>query len=481
MIPQPQPNRLDWQFWLGAAFVLAYFVYWTAEGLRCYFAPDDLLGEYYVWSRPLWKLIAANLFPFTNYYRPLGSAWYYMLFSIAGFHPLPFHLFAYALLILNLWLVFCFTTRLSGSREIGGLATLLGSVHAEFADLYFSTGPIYDIIACCLYLTASLYYLRIRQSGRTLSWKNIGWLVVLTLLAMNAKEMAATLPLMLGVYELIFHPPRMPLRSSAVARQLRPILVLAAAVLLSAFAKTRPGYDNPITGQLSYHWTITWRQYLSTTSAYLNNLFYTVDKFTPFPAALFLLLLLALAWAFHSRPMLYAYCFFLFTSLPISFIPARAGFAQLIPMIGMSLYVAALLIELRDGLLRVLPSAGSARRTVLARSPFVLFAGFVLAYAPMLRQHFDDFTPQITNKEEIMRASFGQIRSLCPTLPKGTRILFLDDRFDTDEYTLLIFLRLYYKDIEIIADRAKVTPELAQQQSSYDKVFSLKDGSEAED
>ena len=158
---------------LGAAFIAVYFFSLTHDALHAYFALDDSGNLYRAWYYPLGELFRANLLFFLTspFYRPMGSAWYRAIFSVAGYDPVPFHVANLAILTANLWLTYTFSRRLSGSREVGALAALLIAYHPSFAYLYYDTAYIYDVLCYFFYFATLLLYVRVRQEARALK----GW------------------------------------------------------------------------------------------------------------------------------------------------------------------------------------------------------------------------------------------------------------------------------------------------------------------
>src|SRR5579871_1942045 len=148
---------------LGATFIAAYFFSLTHDALHAFFALDDSGNLYRAWYYPLPELFRANLLFFLTspFNRPMGSAWYRAIFSLAGYNPLPFHIANLAVLTANLWLTYAVSRRLSGSREVGALAALLIAYHPRFAYLYFDTAYIYDVLCYFFYFAALVLYMRI--------------------------------------------------------------------------------------------------------------------------------------------------------------------------------------------------------------------------------------------------------------------------------------------------------------------------------
>src|SRR5262245_53299150 len=110
---------------VAAAGILAWFLAHTWRGLLVFFQGDDMMNMYWAWDTPLWKLFLANLTPFTSVYRPVGAAFYRIMYTVAGFHPAPFRVVCYVLLALNIGLAFRVAKALTESTEIAVLAALL--------------------------------------------------------------------------------------------------------------------------------------------------------------------------------------------------------------------------------------------------------------------------------------------------------------------------------------------------------------------
>ena len=146
-------------------------------------------------------------------------------------------------MLLNLWLAYLVFSRIGGSREIGAIATLLYAFHGKLDYLYYNAGSMYDVFCFLFFFLALLIYLGARVQGRFLGvWETLGFLACFVC-ALNSKEMAATLPVMVLVYELIFHPPdfrslRALLRWSF--REGRIALLGALCVLIYLPAKLGP-------------------------------------------------------------------------------------------------------------------------------------------------------------------------------------------------------------------------------------------------
>lgn len=77
---------------LAPLFIFVYFLWFAGPGVNTYFSGDDLMNLHAAWSAPLPELVRSNLLVFTPYSRPLGAAFYRLLYHFFGFDPLPFRL-----------------------------------------------------------------------------------------------------------------------------------------------------------------------------------------------------------------------------------------------------------------------------------------------------------------------------------------------------------------------------------------------------
>src|ERR1039458_8920892 len=141
-------------------------------------------------QKPAPTLLFDTLRFWSTAYRPLGAYFYLPLYKLFGLNPLPFRITCFAILGLNLVLLYRFCMRLTGSREIALLATFMASYHAWFVDLYYSAGTIYDLLCYALYLSTLLVYTGYRRRGHWPGLRGTVGIGVLYVLALDAKEMA---------------------------------------------------------------------------------------------------------------------------------------------------------------------------------------------------------------------------------------------------------------------------------------------------
>src|SRR5580704_17872135 len=133
---------------------------------------------------------------------------------------------------------------------------------------------MYDVFCFLFSFLTLLIYLRARLEGRLLGvWETLGFLVCFVC-ALNSKEMATTLPIMIFIYELLFHPPDFRCLRALIGwcfREGRMALVGALCVLIYLPAKLGP---QGLAVDPAYAPHYTWARWIGDTGTYLADLLY---------------------------------------------------------------------------------------------------------------------------------------------------------------------------------------------------------------
>jgi len=456
------------------AAIAAWFLYFAHGGLQAGLSGDDLMNLYGYLQKPAPTQLLDTLRFWSTAYRPLGALFYIPLYKIFGMNPLPYRIACFAVLGLNLVLLYRFCFSLTNSREIAFLATFLASYHAWFVDLYYSAGTIYDLLCYSLYLSAFLVYAGIRGRGRTPGARGLIAIGVLYVLALDAKEMAVTLPLFLLLYEIIFHSSGLRHPRVWIAREARAIWITGAITLVYIAGKlTGPGslIENP-----AYAFTISPGRFLKTFHLYLNPLLYQEHWFHDSNTAQLLIGMLAFAVWRRSRVLLFAWFWLLLTILPVSFIAHYAAFFEYLPAAGWALYAATLLVMARHAFVRLLPRA-LPRGPMLERTcQAVLFLGLAAFLAPLDARQAPKALALFMSAQPPTSELAEDLSRLCPALRSGARILFVDDPFPKDSYFLFFTARLFYRDMTLDVERTQTQSTPPSECSRYDAVFEFRGG-----
>ena len=249
------------------------------------------------------------------------------------------------------------------------------------------------------------------------------------------------IPVLLIAWELIY-----PDRPTA-ARLILPAM-LGALTIPYLIGKLQP--SSPLAQLDRYHAVITLQQFLETCSAYLGQLTYSTPS--PVITGAFFCITLTIAAALRSRTLLFAWIFAMVSALPVAFIPARNAFAFYIPLAAWTLYLAALIVELRDRLLR-------RPRTTIAATATFLIALLLLLRAHRIQRHRMGGTDLLG--QPLIRRVTTNLSARHPVFPKGARVVAVNDPFTPDPYELVLLLRLYANDPTITVDHAS-QPNAAQ-------------------
>ncbi len=405
----------------------------------------------------------------TPVYRPLPALAYKAFFTAWGFDLWVFRLFVLAVAAINVYLVGLVAYRLTGRREAGLLSALLFAWHEQYAPLLYNTGQIYDAFGFLFYFAALAWCFGEREEAQ--GARRLVIVVVLLVLALNSKEMAVSLPVMILLWRLRVRP-----RGAGLARSVRfwlqegrTALVTAAAVLW--FLLGRMLGPESLIQVAVYRPEISAANYFASAGYYLGEAIYHKVKLGPGLSAAVLCALLAAAIAMRSRALIWSWALFTIGIFPLAFIPHRGLAAAIIPYAGLVIYVAVLLAEGRSRLLAAAGLRGTRMQFCSQAALFVAVTALVLAShgrAWSFRQALseDEYAPIRTLRQ--------QLRALYPSLAPGTRLLFVADPFG-HTYNIVFLVQLAYRNDEIEVHqlrRLKAAPDFG----SYDHVFEWCDG-----
>ena len=414
-----------------ALFLVAYFFWFAGGGLWARFTGDDLMNLNFHLTPSFPQLLLSNLTYWTTAYRPMGGLVYVAVYRLAGFHPMPFRIVCFALLLVNLWLLYRVCLRLTERREIALLAASLATYHAWLVNLYYSTGTIYELLCFGFYFAAFDYYLGIRQAGKTLSFRQWIWFLVLYICALNSKELAVTLPVCILCYEGIWHGRRASARGVA----------LSAFVTLPYVIGKLTGPDSLAANPL-YRPAISLARYLHTFHLYLNVLFYQDHFWRDANTILLVVAMLAVGVWQRSCPLLFAWCLVLFSVLPFIFVPHYSGFFVYLPMAGWALYFATAIDLLRVRFASRIPA-------------MVVVVVVALVLAPLHARESRKTRRVFTSADLPTTEMIAQLGRVQPSLPRGAYLFFESDPFPPKTFSLVFLVRLFYDDLTIQAGRAK--------------------------
>ena len=444
------------------AVILGIFFAFAGEGIGGYFAPDEMMNLYNAWFPPLGQLLSNG--------RPLGALVYRILFAIFGLNPVPYRVFCFMLVLANLILLYRFCKLASGSREVAVLACVIGAYHAHLADLYYASATLFDLLCFFFFFAALTYYMAIRRGARQLTWPQAATVLLLYACALESKEMAVTLPVLVVLYDLIYGKRKASLAGFSDWWRRSRFLWISIPVTFAFVAYKTTG-AHPMTLNPEYHPHFSARVFLAAWRHYLPDLFYGTIRFNDLRIVALWVFLLAFAAIVRRRDLIFAWSIAFFGALPFVFIAPRGFFAMYMTLPGWYLYAAVLLLLLRQQAMRGLPQIAAffgVRPEQLA-----LLAAVVAVAIPLHLREKPLGNAWVPGAFAETRPVLEQLASRYPKMPPRAKVLFLSDPCPPNDYILYFMLALQYRDREIRVDRAKSDPTLASAaaRSHYNYVF----------
>ncbi len=427
--------------------VLVWFFSFTYRGILADFSADDVMNLDYYYQQGGFGTALAALQVTTAFYRPLGGLFYLGLYRIFGLNPLPFRLVCFALLLANMILFYRFFRLLSGRSEVAWLGLFLVSFHAWFVDLYYSSGTIYELLCVFFYLLAFTTYAETRSSGKHLSagrWLLVGLCYAA---ALDAKELAVTLPLLLGFYELVYHRP-------GSVRGIRTwilgdgggLFILAAVTIPYVWMKTAAG---TVAGNPLYKPKMSALVFMHTFQIYLNPFFYLDHVLRGGSSMVLLGVLLLVALITRKRHLLFGWLFLILSPLPFIFIPHYAAFFFYLPALGWALVGAGLLVMLGDFISTAARVSMNFALPDGLKSRALVFGALLIPVACLAVLHGHEYRKTLKNYMSVqipLSPLMEGLRDRCPDARAGTTLWFWHDPFPKDSYALEETVRLTCRD-----------------------------------
>lgn len=464
--------------WLpaGAGVVLAgYFLWFWRSALNVQFAVDEPMNMATAWRLPVWKLVLAPFMPWQPFYRPLAGWLFVPFLDIFGLNPLPIHATMLLVVFLCALLVYRLARLLDAGRRASWLAALICCCHPGLRDIYYNTAFIYDALCCLFYLLALTYYLAIRRKGLIPTWRQIFVFFLLYLLALDAKEMAVTLPVVILLYELIYQA--VPLWPAGMLAWVRgPGRTLAVGVCLNlVYLWGRVFRENAIVHNPAYVPKISAGRFWDFQVRSFSDLFENWQWFTVGHVIEVWVILLAIAWR-TKRPVLwFAYLFLLSTPLPIEFIVGRAGAELFIPLAGWAIFVSVAFVILADDIGGFLAGTiKSPRLSAESLSVPILAVGLFFWVANNVQMKRERIDPAMVDIAPRTSSTIRQLLSLHPHVRSGATVVFLDDPMGT--YDMAHIADLYFHDRTVRVLLNRQTPLSSDQVAKADCLIDYRGG-----
>ncbi len=303
---------------------------------------------YVYWFSGAFKSLWANVCFWTGSGRPGGALYYLPIYHFFSLNPQPYRIVQISILTASIPMLYYLARLLASSRSVAFLGVLAFCYHAQLADLVFIGSFIYDVLCGFFYFAALTYYIHIREKGRSLRSTEFAAFLALYIFALNCKEMAVTLPLIVLIYEAL-RRPRFGEWQQFVHRNWRFAVPALIAVLLTVpyvYGKTQG--SNALARVTGYTPDYSWHRFTTSNAHFVNELFYLVPNHVMTQGMLLVLWAAIFVYAFSRRDrMLELMAFWVvITPLPLAFIPLRGGACLYILLFGWAMIFAKLVSDL---------------------------------------------------------------------------------------------------------------------------------------
>jgi hypothetical protein len=466
-----------WLTLAAALLLVAYFVRMSLATLHVTFARDDMMNIAYYWHLPPWQALLGPLMPWKTLYRPLGGWLLLPILRIFGLNPVAFRVGMLVFLLANVFLIRRLCQLLGTGERAAWLVALIACYHVGLSNLYFNIPFVFDVLCGFFFVAALLYYVSLRQRDVVPNWRQVVAFLALYLAALDAKEMAVTLPAALLLYEWFYHPPlpwsgrallawlRGPGRS-VVAAGCLTLVCLAGRVLGKGGLAHDPGYQIKLS--MARVWTFQLQSF--------GDLFEKWEYFGRAGVAAIWIALFYFAWR-RPRPVLrFAVLCLLVTPLPIEFLIGRAGACLYIPMVAWAILVSVLFVDAADAISRVLVHEPGFRRLgPPARLSAVMVAAGALFWAyqnaDLKRRYLDpathDWAPETWSVIQ-------QLKAIAPPVRPHSTVVFLDDPMGN--WDMLFIAELHFRDRTVVIRLNRKTPLTPDEIAKADYLFDCVDG-----
>ncbi len=312
---------------LCVAVLVLYFLRFALPSLAGGFNEDEMTGMYAYWRLGTFKLLCANICFWKGLGRSAGALYYLPLYHFFSLNPQPYRIVQVGILAASIPMLYYLARLLACSRSVAFLAVLALCYHAQLADLVFIGSFIYDVLCGFFYFAALTYYIHIREKGRSLRPTEFAAFLALYICALNSKEMAVTLPVIVLIYEAL-RRPRFGESQQFVHRNWRfavPALIAGLLTVPYIYGKTQG--SNALARVTGYTPDYSWDRFTASNAHFISELFYLVPNHVMTQGMLLALWAAIFVYAFLRRDrMLQLMAFWIvITPLPLAFIPLRGG------------------------------------------------------------------------------------------------------------------------------------------------------------
>jgi hypothetical protein len=454
-------NERRIRLWILALFS-AYFLYFNWDRITMHFAADEMMNIGAYFHRGPWRTIVSQIAIWKNAPRPLGGLFYLPLYYAFGLNPAPYQIVFTLILAANGFWLYRFARSLNTTIPAATVAAFVGLYHPGLTNLHYNTDMVFDILCFFFYFAAFDYYVQIRRDAKTPCRREITIFLVLYLAALNSKEMAVTLPVVLLAYEWLYH------RSARFRGSWRLIVPAIAMNLLYVVGKAF-GPD-PLTKAGGYDMVFSLDRLFKFQMRSVGEIVCWTNELTWLPVVAIWAVVTLIAWARKKPELRLCWWIMVIAPLPIEFLSGRGQGCLYIPMAAWVVFAAVNFLDalraLSTLLFRLFDKNG-----VLA----LALSTALLVWCVQVRHWKKDVInpsaeQQGTHTHEMIR----QFQQLNPRVRPGGRIVFLHNPFEG--WDMAFIAELLLKDRRVDVRLQDHNPLPACEFQTADAIFDYREG-----
>jgi hypothetical protein len=339
--------------------LIAYFLHFALPALRGGFREDEMMNMGICWCAGALKSLLANIVFWKLFlcpgcalydfylYRPGGALYYLPLYHFFDLNPLPYRIVQISILVASIPLVYYLSRRLASSRSIAFLAVLALCYHPRLAGLVFVGAFIYDVLCGFFYFAALAYYLRIRERGVSLQAMQLLWFLALYVMALNCKEMAVTLPVIVLIYEFLKSPDWTDWK--AFLRWIRSYAApsLIAGLLTISYIYGKIHGSGSLASLDPYRPIYSWHNFTASNANFVGQLLFAGHTITPIALLLLWALVFIYALVRRDRTLQLMAFWIVIVPLPLAFIvPIRSDASLYLLLFGWAMIFAKVVFDM---------------------------------------------------------------------------------------------------------------------------------------
>jgi hypothetical protein len=333
---------------LLVSVLIVYFLHFALPSLGRRFNDDEMMNMWGYWVSGALKSLWANLCFWTPFYRPGGALYYLPLYHFFALNPRPYQIVQISILTASIPMLYYLSWFLASSRSVAFLAVFALCYHAQLANLVFVGSFIYDVLCGFFYFAALTYYIHIRETEAYLRPLQLFGFLALYVCALNCKEMAVTLPVIVLIYELLKCPRWAGWKQFArwSRSSAAPPLIAGLITALYIYGKTHaPGSLIKLD---AYRPRYSWTNFVTSNASFVNELFYRSPNHVISQKVLLALWALVFVYAFlrRDRALRLMAFWIVIVPLPLAFIPIRGGACLYLLLFGWAMIFAKLASDL---------------------------------------------------------------------------------------------------------------------------------------